>query len=127
MNYCLIICNSFQFCKRRRLDQLGGKDANQAIREKMKYLIADTVLERYTWRGTGDKKAFEKLTFLNDLLYKSVCSQFKKYTLKEFQLYMVQWLKHSKTRQRTVVYHYPNREQQLENDEEYDEDFDNRD
>lgn len=93
----------------------------------MKYLIADTVLERYTWRGTGDKKAFEKLTFLNDLLYKSVCSQFKKYTLKEFQLYMVQWLKHSKTRQRTVVYHYPNREQQLENDEEYDEDFDNSD
>lgn len=116
---------SLHFYKRRRLDQLGGKTENQAIREKMKYLIVDTVLERHTWRGTGEKKAFEKLTFLNDLLYKSVCSQFKNYTYKEFKSYMVQWLKHSKTRQRTLVYQYPNRNQEHENDEEHKEDVDN--
>lgn len=91
----------------------------------MKYLITDLVLDRYTWRGTGEKKSFEKLTFLNDLLYKSVCSQFKKYTFKAFKGYMVQWLKHSTTRQRTVVYDSPNRNQQHENDREYEEDVDN--
>lgn len=37
---------------------------------------------------------------------------------------MVQWLKHSKTRQRTVVYQYPNRQQSQSNDDEYDEDVD---
>lgn len=90
----------------------------------MKYLVSDQVLDRYTWRGTGEKKAFEKLTFLNALIYKSVRSQFKKFSFKEYKTYMVQWLKHSKTRQRTVVYRYPNRNQQDENEEESDEDVD---
>lgn len=87
----------------------------------MKYLIIDQVLEHYTWKGTGEKKAFVKLTFLNDLIFKSVRSQFPKYTFKAYKTYMVQWLKHSKTRQRTVVYHYPNRNERHENDEDDDD------
>lgn len=34
---------------------------------------------------------------------------------------MVQWRKHSKTRQRTVVYHYPNQNKRQENDEDNDD------
>lgn len=89
----------------------------------MKYLIADCVLEHYTWNGTGEKKAFKKLIFLNDLIFKSVRSHFTKYTYKAYKTYMVQWLKHSKTRQRTVIYKYPNRNQRRENDEDDDEVF----
>lgn len=70
-------------------------------------------------------KAFEKLTTINDLIYKGVRSHFKKYTFKEYKTYMVEWIKHSTTRQRTVVYSYPNKKQhQDEEDEEFDEELD---
>lgn len=104
------------------MDELGGAKPNEAIRLKFKYLITDVVLNLYTWRGTGDKKAFKKLIFLNDLIFKSVRTQFKKYTFKEYGTYAVQWLKHSKTRQRTVVYSYPT--QQIENDDHGDDNED---
>lgn len=111
--------------KLNRLDELGGTKENQAIRFRMRYLISDTVLERYTWRGTGDKRAFEKLIYLNDLVFRSVRSNFKKFSYKEYKTYMVQWIKHAKTRQRTVTYSYP--KQLEENDEasesENDENF----
>lgn len=102
--------------KQNRIAELGGRTANEAVRLRMKYLITDSVLDGYTWRGTGEKKAFEKLTFLNDLIYKSVRLQFRKYTNKEYQTYMVQWLKHSGTRQRTVIYAYPNRNPRTSSD-----------
>lgn len=89
----------------------------------MKYLFTDQVLDRFTWRGTADLKAFEKLTSINALIYKGIRSRFKKYTFKEYQTYMVEWIKHSTTRQRTVVYQYPNKKQDEEN-EEFDEDLD---
>lgn len=102
------------------MDELGGIKPNEAVRLKMKYLISDPVLDGYSWRGTGEKKAFQKLTFLNDLIFKSVRSQFKKYTMKDYKNYMVQWLKHSRTRQRKVTYQYPERNPQ--NESEYDDD-----
>lgn len=103
-----------------RLGQLGGKKPNEAIRLRMKYLITDQVLDHFTWRGTGEKNAFEKLTFLNDLIFKSVRQNFKNLSFKDYQSYMVQWLKHSTTRQRTVVYQYPNRYTQ---NDDLDDDF----
>lgn len=105
------------------MNELGGTKANDAVRLRMKYLVIDKVLDKYTWRGTGKKKAFEKLTFLNDLIFKSVRSQFKNYTFKDFASYMVQWLKHSTTRQRTVVYQYPNCNIEEENSEQDGEDI----
>lgn len=73
----------------------------------MKYLISDPVLENFTWRGTEEKRSFKKLELLNDLIFKSVRSQFKNYKVSEYCKYMVEWLKHAKTRQRTVSYSYP--------------------
>lgn len=95
--------------------QLGGSKPNEAIRIRMKYLFTDTVLDKYTWRGTSEKGPFEKFTFLNDLIYKSVRTNFKKFPIKQFNSYMVEWLKHSKTRQRTVVYSYPDPRPTFEN------------
>lgn len=103
--------------KKTRLDLFGGKDEKQAIRLKMKYLIADTALEHYTWRGTADKKAFNKLVYLNDLIFKSVRTQYRNYTVKQYKTYMVEWVKHAKTRQRKVFYQYPGREEQWPDNE----------
>ncbi len=80
----------------------------------------------YTWRGTGEKKAFEKLVHLNDLIYKSIQQQFRKYTYKEYSSYMVQWLKHSRTRQRTVLYQYPDRNPPANYDSEEEDNEDNQ-
>ncbi len=107
--------------------ELGGKSANESVRIRMKYLITDKVLDGYTWRGTGEKKAFDKLTHLNDLIYKNVRLQFKKYTYKEYQSYMVQWLKHSGTRQRQVIYFYPNRNPPASTDNDEDNFDENQD
>lgn len=113
---------SLHFYKRNRLKQLGGNNAKKAIRLIMKYLFTDTCLDQFTWRGTGDLGAFKQFVFLNQLIYSIVCSQFEKHTLEQYQSYMVQWIKHSTTRQRNVVYHYPNRnQQQHENDDDSDE------
>lgn len=79
----------------------------------MKYLIKDHVLEGYTWCGTINKKPFKKLVYLNDLIFKSVRDELKNgYKFGQYKSYMIQWLKHSRTRQRTVTYQYPNRNQQ---------------
>lgn len=84
----------------------------------MKYLIADTVLEGFTWRGTVEtkKKPFKQLVALNNLIFESVKHQFKAYKKIDYKNYLVNnWLKHSRTRQRIVTYQYPTRHQR--NDE----------
>lgn len=73
----------------------------------MKYLVSDTVLDQYTWCGTIKLDAFQNLVNINNLLFRSVREQFETYKRSAFNKYMVEWLKHSSTRQRTVIYKYP--------------------
>lgn len=73
----------------------------------MKYLFADCVLERYSWRGTEKKKAFKQLKLINKTIFESVRYQFQKYRYDQYKNYVVEWLKHSRTRQRVVTYRYP--------------------
>lgn len=117
------------------MDEITGDSAKKSIRLKMKYLF--TVLERYTWLGTETKKPFKSLKSLNNLLYQSVREQFgqksqqfgqkghQKYKLHEYQSYMVQWLKHSRSRQRTVTYSYPDQKKFDDSEDELtDDEFD---
>lgn len=109
---------------------MAGDTARKSIRLKMKYLFTDPVLDRYTWRGTEKKKSFKSLKSLNNLLYSSVRQQFgQKYKRHEFNSYMVQWLKHSRSRQRTVNYSYPDQKNFDDSDDSEDElsddEFDN--
>jgi len=99
------------------LDEITGDKPNKSIRLKMKFLFTDTVLDLYTWRGTDEKQSFRKLKTLNDLIFTSVRQQFgSKYKRHEYNKYMVQWIKHSKSRQRTVTYSYPSRREFHEDD-----------
>lgn len=107
------------------MNEITGDDAKKAIRLKMKYLFTDPVLERYTWRGTDKKSPFKSLKSLNNLLYMSVRLQFKNYKLFEYKTYMVQWLKHSRSRQRKVTYSYPDRKELSDSEDEIsNDDFD---
>lgn len=94
---------------------------------KMKYLFSDRVLDNYTWRGVGTELApFKQLTAVNSLIYRSVRTYSPKYKYKSYKSYIVQWLKHSTTRQRIVTYTYPNRNKEDDQDENDDisDDFD---
>ncbi len=64
-------------------------------------------MERYTWRGTDEKKSFKKLSSLNKLIFQSVRVDFSNYKYKDYKAYMITWVKHAKSRQRTVTYSYP--------------------
>ncbi len=106
------------------MNEITANNAKKAIRLKMKYLFTDPVLEKYTWRGTDQKRPFKSLKSLNQLLYTSVCHQFKNYKQFEYKSYMVEWLKHAKSRQRKVTYTYPDRKDVDDSDDEVsDEDF----
>lgn len=85
------------------MKKLGGGKPNLMVRSVMKKLITDPVLDRYTWKGTIDKKCFENLTNINDVVYDAVSGVFKKYTLYKYGKYMVEFLKHSLSRQRELV------------------------
>lgn len=93
------------------MDTLGGTDPNAAVRERMKYLFNNKVMDKYTWGGTAKLDAFNSFKSLNNLIYNNVRANFPKikYSKDKFRKYMVQWIKHSTTRQRTVVYTYPDR------------------
>lgn len=106
------------------MKELTGGDPKAAIRSKMKYLFSDPVLERYTWRGTEKKRPFKSLKSLNNLLYASVRNQFEEYHRFEYNKYMVQWLKHAKSRQRVITYKYPDPKEMSDSDEVTDDDFD---
>lgn len=117
--------------KEARLDELDGQDPNASIRLKMKYLFSDTVLDEYTWRGTQEKAPFRDLKSINKLILNSVRNDFPgiKYKFFAYKKYMIEWLKHSFTRQRTVTYTYPRRKKKAvideeENDDYYDDDDD---
>lgn len=90
----------------------------------MKYLFTDQVLENYTWRGTADKGPFKSLKALNHLILRSVRDRCPSTARDEYKDYMIQWLKHARTRQRTVTYTYPAR-RNLNRDGSSDEDDDN--
>lgn len=75
----------------------------------MKYFFTDRVLENYSWRGTSEKEAFKKLKSLNNLLLRSVRERFPNLARYEYNDYMIQWLKHARSRQRKVTYTYPTR------------------
>lgn len=84
----------------------------KSIRLKMKYLFIDPVLELYTWRGTEDKAPFKSLRSINSLIYRSVRQQFgEEYKKHVYKKYMIQWLKHAKSRQRIITYRYPQRKE----------------
>ena len=111
------------------MNELNGDDPNKSIRLTMKYLISDPILDGYTWRGTvtPPKRAFKELVNLNRLIFKSVRaslepSKFKKYKFLQYKNYMIQWLKHSRSRQRIVTYQYPIAHQQNDNYDDVDDD-----
>lgn len=106
------------------MNDITGGDPRKAIRLKMKYLFTDPVLERYTWRGTVKKDSFKSLKSLNNLLYTSVRGQFEDYKRFQYNSYMVEWLKHAKTRQRKVTYTYPDRKELSDSDDEVSDDDD---
>lgn len=90
----------------------------------MKYLVHDTVLDFYTWKGspgsptTPPKDAFRNLIDINNLIFRSVREQFPGYKRFDYNKYLVEWLKHSTSRQRRVIYEYPQHYQrQNENDD----------
>ncbi|KAJ6639288.1 hypothetical protein Bhyg_12031, partial [Pseudolycoriella hygida] len=49
--------------------ELGAGDEKKSIRLKMKYLFNDSVLERYSWRGTEKKKPFNQLKLINKTIF----------------------------------------------------------
>lgn len=104
------------------MNEITGGDAKKAIRLKMKYLFTDPVLDRYTWRGTDKKHSFKSLKSLNNLLLMSVRQQFESYKRFEYNAYMVQWLKHSTSRQRIVTYVYPDREELNDSEDDISDD-----
>lgn len=117
------------FLKKSRLDELGAANEKKAIRLKMKYLFADSVLERYSWRGTEKKKPFMQLKLINKTVFESVRHQFQKYRYDQYKAYIIEWLKHSRTRQRIVTYKYPNarKVQSVDDDDDDDDDGDDED
>ncbi|KAJ6642674.1 hypothetical protein Bhyg_07627, partial [Pseudolycoriella hygida] len=112
----------FRFLLLSRMNELGGNKYEKCIREKMKYLFTNQVLECYTWRGTKEKDAFMQFKSLNNLILRSVRDLFPSTERHEYKEYMKLWLKHAKTRQRMVAYVYPER-----NSEEIDSDEDDDD
>lgn len=90
----------------------------------MKYLFSDPVLDKYTWRGTAELAPFKQLTAVNSLIFRSVRAYSSKYKYKSYKNYIVEWIKHSTTRQRTVTYTNPKRKQ---NENENDDDSDDND
>ncbi|KAJ6642852.1 hypothetical protein Bhyg_07808 [Pseudolycoriella hygida] len=111
----------FQFRLHSRLNELGGANYKKCIREKMKYLFTNKVLERYTWNGTVEKRGFKNLKALNNLILRSVRQRCPNTKRDEYKDYMMEWLKHAKSRQREVTYTYP---EQTNFDDSYDEDDD---
>lgn len=111
---------TFLFRQKSRLDELTAEEEKKVIRLKMKYLFADEILEGYSWRGTEKKRAFKQLKNVNQIIFESVRSQFRKYRYDQYKKYMIEWLKHSRTRQRTVKYSYPVRKEVEESSSEDD-------
>ncbi|XP_037048482.1 uncharacterized protein LOC119082931 [Bradysia coprophila] len=99
----------FKYRMLTRLNDLGGNKYKKSIRLKMKYLFTDRVLEKYSWRGTSEKRPFKKLKSLNNLILRSVRDRFPNTARDEYNDYMIQWLKHARSRQRKVTYTYPTR------------------
>lgn len=110
-----------------RIDECAAGDEKKSIRLKMKYLFTDDALEKYSWRGTEKKKSFKQLKAVNAIIYQSVRDQFRKYRMEQYKGYMVQWLKLSKTRQRTVTYSYPARRNETESSDEVDDEYEDED
>lgn len=88
------------FLKTQRMTRLGGKRGNLMVRRVMKRLVTDSVLDEYTWGGTYEKGAFSHFANINDVVYKAVQGCFRKYTEYKYEKYMVDFLKHSSSRQR---------------------------
>lgn len=101
------------------MDELGGAKYEKCIRLKMKYLFSDEVLEYYSWNGTSIKSAFKQLKAINNLVLKSVRNRCPKTKRDEYEGYLSHnWLKHAKSRQRTVTYTYPKKKNRDEDDDD---------
>ncbi|XP_037034267.1 uncharacterized protein LOC119073068 [Bradysia coprophila] len=110
-----------------RADEFITKKPKKTIRLIMKYLFLDSVLEHYCWNGTSEKQAFKKLTSINNFIFGVIAAHFKKYKRDQYQSYMADWLKHAKSRQRTVTYTYPQRRGETRNANDDDDDNDDDD
>lgn len=116
--------SNFILQKSRLEEFVCKKNPKKTVRGIMTYLITDQVLDSYTWLGTSDLEPFKKFTSINNLIYR--IARTKEFKRIDYDRYMVQWLKHSTTRQRTVTYTYPNRRNGEENeDEDEDDESDN--
>lgn len=104
------------------MNELGGVNYKKCIREKMKYLFTNQVLECYSWNGTVEKDAFKQLQALNALILSSVRDRCPNTRRDEYKNYMSEWLKHARSRQRQITYTYP--EPRNMDDDVFDEDDD---
>lgn len=64
----------------------------------MKYIVCDSLLRKYTWKGTRKKPGFVNLTRICRTLYSSVSKCFRKYTQNKFNTYMGEYIKQARTR-----------------------------
>lgn len=85
-----------------RLARIGGKNPNLMVRRCMQKIFKDSVLDKYTWCGTLTKAPFQEFKTICETIFLAVRRNFKKYTEYRFEAYMVEYLKHSGTRQRSV-------------------------
>lgn len=98
-----IFCRSyhnFHLIKKLRCARIGGPKPHLMLRRIYKKLVIDEVLERYTWTGTKTKGAFQNFTYINKVVQQSIRMIYPMYTESEYETYMVDFLRHSKSRQR---------------------------
>ncbi len=67
------------------------------------------------------------MTSLNKLILQSVRVDFSNYKYKDYKAYMITWVKHAKSRQRTVTYSYPNQKKSKSYESSNGEDDENDD
>lgn len=81
-----------------RLKHIGGKDANQSLRNVSQYLLSDHLLEQYSWTGTTKKQAFNSLKGILTAIGGVTRATYPKCTDHEIATFFKEYLKHATTR-----------------------------
>lgn len=89
----------------------------------MRYIVCDSLLKDYTWKGTTKKKpGFFKLKRICKTLYLSVKKCFRKYTQSKFNIYLADYVKQASVRyKRKLEQQDAENESAGDDDEDYDE------
>lgn len=75
-----------------------GDQRTNAVSKILPRLTTDAVCSALCWRGTQEKKSFEKLENLNSLLYKAIANKFPNYTVPQYERSVKNWLRHANER-----------------------------